>query len=492
MKLATRLLLALLPTVTAIMVIYAGWALIEREQTVLPTARQEVEAYATALGLALDLAVRDVRRENVQPLLNEVSRAPTVYGILIYDSAGARTIVSDPLETPTSAPAAVLARVLRTGASESFEREIDDQRVYSVLRALRGSGNRITGALEVAQPMAASDDEKTLVRRRFLLNTLTLLGATTLVTLWLVHRVVARPIGQLALATRAIGQGDLSRRIPDQRRAGELADLAREFNGMAESLEQSRATVAREIEERLALERRLQGAEKMAAIGTLSAGLAHEIAAPLSVIAGRAEMMLRKEPDPTTRRATLGVIVQQTDRITRIVRNLLDFARRREPRLVPIDLTAVVDAGLELLADELARAEVEVEREEPGQVPVQGDPDLLLHVVVNLVSNAIQAMETGEGPRVLRLESTVASEDGIRGGRLVVADSGPGIPDHLRDAVFDPFVTTKPRGTGLGLAIVRRIVDDHRGRIDLATVATGAAFRVWLPASAGGEPSSRG
>jgi two-component system, NtrC family, sensor kinase len=481
-RLGTRLLLPLLPITTMIMVVYAGWALLERQNTMAPQARREVQAYATALGLALDRALRDVQREDLQALLSEVTQAPAVYAILLYDSAGTRTIVSDPAGAPGSAPLEMLARVLAGEESVSFEREIDDQRVYSVLRAVHGPDGRTTGALEVAQPMASIEAARARVRRRFLLNTVTLLAAISAVTLWLVGRVVARPMQRLVDGARALGRGHLSHRIAEDPGGGELAELAREFNGMAANLEHTRAAVAREAEERLALERRLQEAEKLAAIGNLAAGLAHEIAAPLNVISGRAEMMLRREPDQPTRQRNLGIIVQQIGRITTIVRNLLDFAKRREPRPRPLDLREVAGTALEFLEGELGRAGVTVETDHPGPVPVHADPDLLHQVLVNLILNAVQAMENADGPRHLRLR--VRAEEGEGGAALAsmeIADTGPGLPDEILTSIFQPFFTTKPRGTGLGLVVARRIVEEHDGQLTAGNGPDGAVFRVTLP-----------
>lgn len=486
MKLGTRLLLTLLPTTALIMAAYAGWALAEREDRLTPQLRQEVQAYATALGLAFDRALREAQRADVQALLTEVTRAPAVYAILVYDSAGARTLASDPARILEPAPSAMLQRVLSTGATVTFEREIDGERVYSVLRALQAPAGRVTGALEVAQPLASIDAVKAQVRRRFILNTLTLLLALTVLTLWLVRRVVARPMHQLVEAARAVGGGQLGHRIGEPPGGGELAELAREFNGMAESLEQTRAAVAREGEERLALERRLREAEKLAAIGNLAAGLAHEIAAPLNVISGRAEMMLRREPELPARQQHLTIIVQQIRRITTIVRNLLDFAKRREPRLRPMPLDDAVASALELLGGELTRAGVEVRREGACPSPVLSDPDLIHQVIVNLVLNAVQAMEATEGPRVLtlRLDQPATPAGEPPQACLEVQDTGPGMSEEVLASIFQPFYTTKSRGTGLGLVVARRIAEEHGGALHASSTPGGAVFRLFLPVAA--------
>src|SRR5262249_26032394 len=145
--------------------------------------------------------------------------------------------------------------------------------------------------------------------------------------------------------------------------------------------------------ERLGLERRLRETEKMAAIGNLAAGLAHEIAAPLNVISGRAELMLKSPTDPTHPDRHLRIIVRQINRITTIVRNLLDCAKRREPRMRDVDLADVLDGAIALLDTELAKSEVALTREESRPLAVRGDADLLHQLFVNLILNAVQSMD---------------------------------------------------------------------------------------------------
>lgn len=496
-KLSTRLLLPLLPTVTAIMIAFAVWALVEREHTMVPAAQQEARAYAIALGLALDDALHDVRSEQVQGIINQVSREPTVYGIILYDSAGTRVLASDPLHAPGPPPDSVLGRVLHQGTTATLERAIGDQRVFSVLRALHGPRGRITGAVEVAQPLDFVEAQQALVRRRYIFNTLTLLIALTATTLWLVHRVVARSMERIVFGARELGGGDLTHRIPETGTSTELAALARELNGMAGNLESAQRTMVREAEERVGLERRLRETEKMATIGNLAAGLAHEIAAPLNVISGRAELLLRRVTPETDEARQLQIIIRQISRITATVQNLLSFAKRRELLPRTIDLAAVLDGVLEFLDAEFARAGVLVVPPVPGPALLQGDPDLLHDVLMNLLLNAVQALETVEQPRLLtiglhrevpaRAMSPAATATPAVGSDSVwtvleVEDNGPGIAPEAMPMLFEPYFTTKARGTGLGLVVARSIVQEHGGWLDARNGAEGGAvFRLVLP-----------
>ncbi len=486
MRLGTRLLLLLLPVVVGIMTFSAVLGLQTRQASLIEDTRLETQAYARALAVALNHALRDAKSENIQAIINQVSEVPTIYGILVYDRRGQLLFTSAALQEPTGAPTAELRRVLGGGGEyTTFVRTLQQEPVFSVLHAIRGPRDTVTGALEVAQSLSSIQQEAARTRRRYAMTTLALVTAITLVTLWIVRRTIARPLGRLVDASQALGAGDLGHRIDASATKGELTQVARAFNSMAEGLEQTRAAITREAEERVELERRLRESEKMAAIGSLATSLAHEIAAPLNVISGRAEMMLKRESDQEGRERQLRIIVQQIHRITAIVRNLLDFARRRDPRPVPIDLDSVLTGVNELLEEELARARVTLDYNVAASLAVHGDPDLLHQVFVNLYLNAIQAMELIDSERRLSVSATCVAGAADRPVAVIeVRDTGPGIHADVLDRVFDPFVTTKPRGTGLGLVVARSIIQEHGGELTArnADPKPGAVFQIRLPA----------
>ncbi|MEP7324929.1 MAG: ATP-binding protein [Gemmatimonadota bacterium] len=486
MRITTRLLLLLLPTVVVVMMLYVFIALRERERTQIPKAELETRAYATALSLALGDAYPDLGHANVQTVINQVSLDPRVFGIIVYGPDGQRRFVSDPLKAPGLAPPDALRRAMTDGQAVSFQREIDDQLVLSVLRPIVADSG-IVGALEVAQPLSFLETEKAGVRRRFLFNTLTLLLALSLVTLLLVRRVVGRPLEDLLLGARALGRGEFSHRIPVTARGSELAALGVEFNTMAGNLEQAHAELIREAEERVMLERRLRQSEKMADIGRLAAGLAHQIAAPLNVISGRAEILLRHDQPRELQEKNLTVIIRQIERITGIVRSLLNFARRREPRMQECDLVEVIGEVLDLLKPELTRLGIRVIQEGPALLPLTGDPALLEQVFDNLLINALQSLEEVSGERriVLRITTLPGPAGSSRSGvaEIVVEDSGPGIAPSLVPRLFEPFFTTKNQGTGLGLMMVKTYVEEHGGSVEATPGQSGRGgiFTVRLP-----------
>jgi signal transduction histidine kinase len=494
MKLNTRFLLVLLPTVGLVMSAYGTWGYLERERLLRSQAERETQAYAVALDLAFEYAFRDIETEGVQGLIDELSRNRSVYAIIVYGLDGHPRYVSDPLRTPDPAPEELLRLALDGREITTFERQLQGRSVYSILRTLRAPTGAVIGAIEVAQPLAFIDAEKAAVRKRYLLNTLTLLAALTVATLWLGRRVVASRLEAFIEAVRVVGAGRDERAplVSEAQGADELVTLAREFNAMTARLADARDALIREGEQRAALESRLRRSEKLATVGTLAAGIAHEIAAPLNVISGRAELLLKHEPPDAPRARHLRIIVDEIGRITAIVRGLLDHARRREPRLVPVELGAVLDGAVKLLEGELARARVRLVRDVPAPAWTRGDADQLHQVFVNLMLNAVQAMESdGASPRELRIgiaraDRGATSGDAHGSPRLVVEveDSGPGLPDEALATLFTPFASTKPRGTGLGLVVARSIVEEHGGTLEghnRSDGERGAVFRLTLP-----------
>ena len=221
--------------------------------------------------------------------------------------------------------------------------------------------------------------------------------------------------------------------------------------------------------------------ERLAALGQLSAGLAHEIRNPLGVIKGSAEMLSQKiEASNPLASELAGYIGSEVNRLNSLVTRFLDFARPSRLELRSTQLSAIVNHVLESVQNQFPEAHVTVHRQyAPGTPDVLVDAELCEQIFVNLITNAYQAMD-GRGR--LRIAIAPESQNGRLGVGVVVEDSGPGVPAESREQIFNPFFTSKKDGVGLGLSIVAKIVDDHRGTIRLESPpGQGARFRVFLP-----------
>ncbi len=235
------------------------------------------------------------------------------------------------------------------------------------------------------------------------------------------------------------------------------------------------------------MQEQLRRTERLAELGTLASGMAHEIGTPMNVIQGRAEYLLQRTTEEPIKKG-LATIIAQVERITKIMNQLLTFARRRPIERKPMDLKKTIADCLDIVQERLKQHRVEVETSYAEPLPlVHADPDQMSQVLLNLVLNAIQAMP--EGGRL-----SLALEPEGPGMKLSVADTGSGMPAETLNKIFDPFFTTKDvgAGTGLGLTVVHGIVEDHGGAIHVYSVpGRGTTFTIHLPIhrefSQGGE-----
>lgn len=253
-------------------------------------------------------------------------------------------------------------------------------------------------------------------------------------------------------------------------------DEARKSQAAAEKL----AEANRHLEEAEAQVRRT---DRLAALGQLTAGLAHELRNPLGTMKTSAELLERKvSADNEIAREMAGYIRQEVDRINSLITRFLDFARPRNLRLEKTDLHAMLDRAIQLFDREKtgAAASVTVFKNYSPDVPaVRVETELMEHVITNLLANAAQASPPGA---VVTVKTRLAdTAEGLR-AEIAVIDRGSGIdPKHL-ESIFNPFFTTKAEGVGLGLAIVSKIVDEHGGQITVeSTLGEGSVFRVYLP-----------
>lgn len=248
------------------------------------------------------------------------------------------------------------------------------------------------------------------------------------------------------------------------------------YQELAETL----AETNRKLEQAQAEARR---SERLAALGQLSAGLAHEIRNPLGVIKGSAEMLSQKLKDSNPLATELaGYISTETNRLSALVTRFLDFARPLHAELSLQNVTTVLDRALNTVATLRKNEPVRVEKHYESNLPqVLLDESLCEQAFVNIVQNAYDAM--GEGGGLLR--ASVRRSPGASGVEVRVEDTGPGVPPELREQIFNPFVTTKKSGVGLGLSIVSKIMDGHHGFIRVEPPdGTGARFVMFFPAAA--------
>jgi two-component system NtrC family sensor kinase len=309
-------------------------------------------------------------------------------------------------------------------------------------------------------------------------------------------RWITRPLRQLSGAAAALAGGEPEQRV-ELPAGDEFGALARAFNAMADQIRRKTLELERRVEERTeelrVAQARLVQSMKLRALGDLVAGVAHEINNPLMASTTMLHVLAREagEADAALQRR-LDVLRRCNERIGRIVSHLRDFSRQSDFEPRPIPLALPLDSALLITGQQLLNHQIELRRELADDLPrIVGDPNTLEQVFLNLIANARDAMDRVDGPRVLTIRAVRAELDGRPAVAVSFADSGPGIPDEVREKMFEPFFTTKEvgRGTGLGLSIAYGIIEQHRGRIEVeSTPGQGATFRIVLPAQPAEQP----
>lgn len=250
------------------------------------------------------------------------------------------------------------------------------------------------------------------------------------------------------------------------------------FMVLRQIVKKAESILERRQEEQKELQAQLELAERLAALGEMVAGVAHEIRNPLGIISSTAELLRKRlESDPTNSRLAT-IIEEEVNRLNQTVTEFLDFARPREPNLQPATVEDIVERSLEFLQPEIARHHIVLQRHYDGNGrPLWVDPDLLYRAFLNILINAIQAMPNGG-------ELLVATQPGPqgRGRKIIFQDTGEGILPENAKKIFNPFFTTKDHGSGLGLSIVKGIIESHQGQISIeSNVGQGAKVSIILP-----------
>ena len=281
---------------------------------------------------------------------------------------------------------------------------------------------------------------------------------------------IQRPMVELQEKIAQVSEGNLDVAVSFSNRNDEIGDLGRNFNHMMQQLRESREEI-----ERLH-STQMSRAEHMATLGEMAAGLAHEIRNPLAGIAGVIEIIGRDLPSTSPARAVVKDVRQEIVQINRILTDLLETARPHPPQICRSNLNTTVEHAVMLARQQVLSRPIRIELQQAPDLPeVEHDSDQIHQVLLNLLLNAVQSMESA---------GTVRVEIGSRDDHasVVVSDTGRGIPPQNLANIFRPFYTTKGNGTGLGLSLARRIVEEHHGRIEVnSEVGKGSKFEVLLP-----------
>ena len=434
--------------------------------------------------------------DGVREVLKRVSAFKGIRGVYLINANGLPVLSYGP-EAPPRLDERQALKLLKEGREfESFSRDIrgNSERVLALPIINRPecmachTTPGVNGALLVRQESVDVGTETRFLVSIMLISLLIASIAAVITLLTLLSRNVIDPIKEVSDATERVGQCDLNLKVPVYG-DDEVGELAQSFNRMIADLRKSRD----DVEERsikceqayLSMQdaqKKLIQSEKLAAIGTLVAGIAHEINNPVGIIAARTDCMLMeaKEIDAAPQfKDDLMVINRQTGRIADITRSLLTFARQAPAELIPVDVNATVQNTVFLVAKQFFKEGITIETHlSPKEPKVLANANRLQQVLLDLLNNSRDAMPKG-GTIILATANSAADKV-----EITLADTGEGIPEDVLDNIFDPFFTTKEvgKGTGLGLSVSYGIIQDFGGTIEVRSrFLEGSTFNIILP-----------
>lgn len=470
MKLARKLSFAIMLGVCLVLGVRAYLrALEERDEF-----RADVKRDHTVLGWALTAVVESVwQREGPERALELVERVnQSEHGaveIRFVWKNGSQPGEARAPRVPEQIPA--VGELTRSVLLE--DHDVPHMLSYA---ALDIPGPRV-GALELYEPLTTEREALQRFAERMLVTTLALVGFCAVVIYGFGVIFVARPLRMLVEKTERIGRGDLSGPL-SMRQDDEIREVALAMNQMCERLEEAREAAQREERERIKALEQLRHADRLRAVGELASGIAHQMGTPLNVVRVRGAMIASGEVSEARARELGAIIVEQVDRVSGTIRELLDFARRKQPTLMATDVRQLLEQSVRLVEPLATASSVKLVLEVPTEpVEMALDAGQMHQVLINLLVNAVQASPRGE-----RIEVGLARD--AREVVISVRDHGEGVPEDQRTQIFEPFFTTKRagEGTGLGLSVARGIVEEHQGKIEVESAkGQGAVFRVRLP-----------
>jgi signal transduction histidine kinase len=490
MKLGIKLSLTISVVVGVVIASYGYWTVMNRRHILTSRLKREVRAIARTARIYVE-QLPHLKAQDIEVLVNGIGEFEKTLGVFIdVDGIAYQSTTLDELPDSFDRNRLLGKKVIEHHeVIEDFDR-YGKTPVYVYFEPLTGSRGQVRGSLGIIQHTLFLEEDIWATQLSVLLTIVLLIALIIGSVLVLTRYNITRPVGELITRIRKVGLGEFDTEALGNRN-DELGELADEFNQMAESLRETEKRIRKEQDKKADLEQRMRHMERLATIGQLASGLAHEIGTPLNVIGGRAGYLREKIRDRKAIEKNLDIIVRQSERITKIIKKLLSYSRKESPRLVQMEVSPAIEGALDLLDHQTRKQGIKITKVLSQNLPrVRGDPDQLQQVFLNLIHNAIQAMPNGgelvlEGSLVRRAEG----QESVDGSDLIqvhIKDNGCGMKEDVFQNMFKPFFTTKThgKGTGLGLPIAYSIVRDHGGNMNAESEeGKGTTITVSLPVS---------
>jgi len=457
---------------------------LQREQGhLIDVSRQNAQLLLNTIERSIFHSMCTGNQANLQATLEKVGDSEELLAVQIFSPEGIILRSARPEELGTRIDARNF-ELFKQKKKEGFYEAANGIRVVSVQQPIVSVGRcvechdpneEVIGVLNLDFSLSQMYGQLRKTSNTFIISTLINLVVLTGGIALVMTRLLRRPLNKLSNGMAQVEAGDLSVRMPDRAR-DEVGQLMHGFNAMVSNLEQAQSELQQ------CHYQQMERAERLASIGEMAAGLAHEIKNPLAGIGGAIDVLADDYPQEDPRREVMAEIRKQVSRLNKTVTDLLYFGRPGEPEFTYIDINNLIKQT-QLFASQHPEAKninwiEELTRDLPL---VWGDQKQLQQVLLNLMINGLQAMPDGG---VLTVQTETFRNDGHEWIRVDISDTGPGIPDTEIKKIFTPFYTSKTEGTGLGLPICQQLMEANAGSLKVvSTFGKGACFTLELPAA---------
>lgn len=474
MSFRVTLLIYVVAPLTGALGLFGYLSLSSLEKQVEKQMQKDLELVARAVQLPLSYALEKDRRGSIRQALESVFAIGRVYSAYVYDKQGKEIIRLGQAEPEPKRDRLVELAV--DGERWGEYGRIADRQVFSYFVPLTDTGGQINGLLQLTRKKSEFSENLQSIRIKGAVILGVLLVLVSVVVLYGHHRALGMHLGRLNSSMSKIARGEREHRF-NYRGPKEIATIGETFNHMLNSIDIAEQTIMEQRGKQEKLEKELRQAEKLAALGRLAAGTAHELGAPLSVISGRAQRALRDQGPPERQRHALVAIREEVARMEHIIKQLLDSSRRNPLRCTAVDPARLAASAVSTVEEEASANGTSISFWGPeNSAPIRLDTVRVQQALINLLRNAVQCTPAGKVRLTWRQD-----EHGVL---FCVDDDGPGVPPENRSRIFEPFHTTKPvgEGIGLGLPVVHTVAEQHGGKIEVDNSEMGgASFRFLVP-----------
>lgn len=462
-----------------------------QKQHMLDLSLQHAHVLLSTIEQAIATSMCMGNTEEVQAIIAQVGQSPHLLGVRIFSPDGRVLRSADPVEIGQPVSARDLELFLSGQRDKIYANH--GQEVISVISPVHsqasclpchGPDEDVLGVIELHVSLTDTHRQLRGTTLFFLTSTLVMVGLLALGISWVLLRFVQRPIRHLVAQMAQVERGDLSVRANSPHN-DEIGQLAQSFNSMVDNLEKARVQLQNYHF------RQMEKAERLASVGEMATGIAHEIKNPLAGVSAAISVLADSFDRDDQRRKIVDEVLGQIARLNKTATDLLHFGRPAKPEFRDVDINDLIHRTLFFAAQHPEGRHIErVLHLSEGLPSVWVDEKQIQQVLFNIIINAMQAM--CDGGR-LTIETMQLTHDGRDYVRILIGDSGPGIDKEHLEQIFSPFFTTKSQGTGLGLAICRQLLEQHQGRIFVESqTAQGTRFIIDLPVAADGRTSQGG